>query len=112
MSEEEAAECIMPNERAQARLLETCPAVSRDRLRDLFRASQQPRYVDPSANTYWRRWARFAYDFGQHPFLIQLQGAARHMERSKLFLAFAIALRRGNYDEGRRVSSETITETI
>jgi hypothetical protein len=34
------------------------------------------------------------------------------MERSKLFLAFAIALRRGNYDAGRRVSSETVTETL
>jgi hypothetical protein len=102
----------MPNERAQARLLETCPAPSRNRLRSLFVASQRPRYVHPSGNTYWRRWGRFAYDVGQHPFLPGLQGKTQHLERSNLFMAFAVALRRGQYHNGGNVSSATVAETL
>jgi hypothetical protein len=41
-----------------------------------------------------------------------MQGQAHHVEQRKLFMAFAMALRRDEYHKGKRVSGETITETL
>jgi hypothetical protein len=41
-----------------------------------------------------------------------MQGQAHHVERSKLFVAFAIALWCGEYHKGKQVSGETVMETL
>jgi hypothetical protein len=66
----------------------------------------------PSSNAYWQRWYWFAHDVGRHPLLIRLQGTDPHLERSNLFLAFACAMRNGEYHNGLRPSASQITEML
>ena len=113
------ADSVGPNTRfeppvalAQARLLETCPAHFQDRLRSLLHSSQSVRFRSPAENVYWRRWGQFAADVGQHPFLPDLQQPHQHVERGNLFLAFALALREGEYDQGTQASSATVEKTL
>ena len=92
--------------------MDTCPPKTRDRLRSLLASSATKRFDDPPSNKHWRQWCRFAQDTGQHPLLLRLQGPTQHLERSHLFLAFAAALRDGQYDGGRRASGAQITEAL
>ena len=70
------------------------------------------KYRDPPSHKEWRLWCRFAAYFGQHPYLLGLQGTSQHLERSHLFLAFAAALRNGFLEHGQTSSALKIERTL
>lgn len=73
---------------------------------------RHPRYKDPSRNRHWKLWNRFASRFGQDPYLSRIQGATHHLERSLLFMAFALALRNGELDGKGPAKGSEITEAL
>jgi hypothetical protein len=81
-------------------------------LRSMLDSTRSVKYVNPNGNSHWRKWCGFARRVNQHPFLPGLQRTTDHVERSHLFLAFAGALRDGQYGNGRQASGSRITETL
>jgi hypothetical protein len=92
--------------------METCPPHQRDFLANLFHATRPDRLLRPHDNRHWRHWASFAVSIGQHPLLPNTQTPARHLERTLLFLAFAVALRQGRFHDGKCVRGAEIERAL
>ena len=59
-----------------------------------------------------RLWAKFAASIGQDPFLWNLRGASKHLERRNVFLAFAVALREGQLEDGNTSSGAKVEKYL
>jgi len=90
----------------------SCPPQRREYLRHLFDATKNGQHQQPFANRYWRQWASFAINIGQHPFLPKSQADADYLEQIVLFLAFAVALREGRFHDGKKASGASIKTSI
>ena len=89
-----------------------CPAPNRDMLSRFLTVAADQRFHNPASRQEWRQWSAFATSIGQHPYLLKYQGPAHHLERVHVFLAFAAALRAGNFNNKQPASAETITRTL
>jgi hypothetical protein len=95
-----------------ARTMAVCPPHQRDFLTHLLNATRPNRLVHLHENQHWRQWADFAVSIGQHPLLPNTQTPTRHLERTLLFLAFAVALRQGRFHDGKRVRGAEIERAL
>jgi hypothetical protein len=89
-----------------------CPPSERNFLRSLLDAARTEKTTRPFDNRHWRNWAQFAVGIGQHPLLPNCQGPANHLERTMLFVAFAVALRQGRYHAGVQVKGAEIERAL
>ena len=81
-------------------------------LRGLFTAAADPRQRKPAHTKWWKLWCEFARRINQHPYLADLQSPADHVERVDVFLAFAVALRKGHLGDRQPASGSAITTTL
>jgi hypothetical protein len=95
-----------------ARTMAVYPPHQRDFLTHLLNATRPNRLVHLHENQHWRHWAEFAVSIGQHPLLPNTQTPARHLERTLLFLAFAVALRQGRFHDGKCVRGAEVERAL
>jgi hypothetical protein len=95
-----------------ARTLAACPPHQRAYLTDLFDATRPSHRKRLHENRHWQHWATFAVSIGQHPPLPDTQTQANHLERTMLFLAFAVALQQGRFHNGHHVCGAESERTL
>jgi hypothetical protein len=95
-----------------ARLLDACPRAYRHRLRHFIDTETGTDKDHRLRSSYWRAWAQFCRATGRHPTLYALQQQTDHLERAELFMAFARAVRDGEFDHGKRASHSKVTKTL
>jgi hypothetical protein len=95
-----------------ARTLAACPPNQRNFLANLFHATRPDRLLRPHENRHWRHWALFAVSIGQHPLLPNTQTPTRHLERTLLFLASAVAMWQGRFHNDKCVRGAEVERAL